>query len=50
MYLICDKCGYTIDAKPYHVGTICPKCDGKMREMTEEDEKQGSEARRIEKC
>lgn len=40
MYLICDGCGYTLDAKPYGVGQDCPKCHkGKLREMTEEDER-----------
>lgn len=39
MYIICDKCDWTIAAKPYHVGKPCLRCEGKMRELTDKDEK-----------
>lgn len=40
MYLECDKCGYTVDAKPYHEGLSCPKCKkGVMKEMTQTAER-----------
>lgn len=34
MYVECDRCGYTVDVKPYHEGGRCPKCrKGTMKEI-----------------